>query len=104
LIENTILAVKKGSQLTTSTQEAFKDNIAFSGKISQLVDEIATASREQAEGIDSIAQAISDIDKVTQSAAAHADQSSMAAEKMNQQVENLNQHVLSLAEVVGSKA
>jgi len=104
LIENTILAVKNGNQLTTSTQEAFKDNIAFSGKISQLVDEIATASREQAEGIDSITHAIADIDKVTQSAAVYADQSSVAAEKMNQQVENLNQHVLSLAEVVGSKA
>ncbi|MEN6468457.1 MAG: methyl-accepting chemotaxis protein [Smithella sp.] len=104
LIENTILAVKNGSQLTTFTQEAFKDNIAFSGKISQLVDEIATASREQAEGIENISQAISDIDKVTQSAAANADQSSVAAEKMNQQVEDLNQHVLSLSEVVGSKA
>ena len=68
------------------------------------MDEIATASREQAEGIENISQAISDIDKVTQSAAANADQSSVAAEKMNQQVEDLNQHVLSLSEVVGSKA
>lgn len=103
LIENTILAVKNGSQLTTSTQEAFKHNITFSGKINQLVEEIAAASKEQAEGIDNISKAIADIDKVTQSAAVYADQSSTAAEKMNQQVENLNRQVMSLTEVVGSR-
>ncbi|MEE9912805.1 MAG: cache domain-containing protein [Deltaproteobacteria bacterium] len=102
LIENTILAVKNGSQLTISTQEAFRHNMAFSGKISALVDEIAAASKEQAEGIQSIAKAIMDIDKVTQSSAVYADQSSGAAEKMNRQVENLKLHVQSLTEVVGS--
>ncbi|MFO7568351.1 MAG: methyl-accepting chemotaxis protein [Smithellaceae bacterium] len=102
LIENTIAAVKNGNELTHSTQDAFKDNMNFSVKIAQLVEEIAAASKEQAEGIENISHAIADIDKVTQSAAVYADQSSAAAQKMNHQVLSLNRHVQSLAEVVGS--
>ena len=104
LIENTIAAVKNGNQLTRATQEAFKYNMEFSGKINQLVEDIAAASKEQAEGIASIANAIADIDKVTQASASYAGQSSTATEKMNRQVDNLNQHVLSLTEVIGSTA
>lgn len=103
LIENTIQAVKKGSQLTTSTQQAFKENIDFSGKINRLVEEIADASKEQAAGIDNIAKSISEIDKVTQSSAASADQSAAASGKMNEQVENLNHHVMSLSHVIGGR-
>lgn len=86
--------------MTGATQEAFKDNIAFSIKISQLVDEIAAASKEQSEGIQNIHQAITEIDKVTQISAVHADQSSGASEKMNRQVENLKEHVSSIASIV----
>jgi methyl-accepting chemotaxis protein len=102
LIENTVQAVKNGNDLTCSTQAAFKDNMVYSGKINQLVEEIASASKEQAEGIESIAHAIADIDKVTQSSAVYADQSSEAAVKMDQQVENLNRQVRLLAEIIGS--
>jgi methyl-accepting chemotaxis protein len=104
LIENTIQAVQNGNQLTSSTQAAFKDNMTFSAKINSLVEEIAAASKEQAEGIGSIANAIAEIDKVTQSSAVYADQSTAATERMNRQVENLNKHVLSLSGVIGSKA
>jgi len=101
LIENTITAVKNGYSLTSATQEAFRHNIASSEKINQLVEEIAAASGEQAEGISSIAQAITNIDKVTQSSAVYAGQSSAAAERMNKQVEDMNDHVLSLSQIVG---
>ena len=51
LIENTIKAVKKGNELTLATQEAFKRNVGISGKIGKLIDEIAAASQEQAQGV-----------------------------------------------------
>jgi methyl-accepting chemotaxis protein len=101
LIENTIIAVKKGNELTSATQEAFKDNITSSVKISQLVDEIAAASKEQYDGIQNIHRAITEIDKVTQTSAGNAQQSSETSGKMNRQVENLNEHVNSLASIVG---
>ncbi len=103
LIENTIKAVQNGSNLTSATQEAFKHNIEFSGKINQIVEQIATASREQTEGIENINAAITNIDKVTQSSAVFAEQSASASERMNQQVENLNEHVASLTQIVGGR-
>ena len=39
----------------------------FRGKIGQLVDEIATASEEQAHGIAQVNTAVAEMDKVTQS-------------------------------------
>jgi methyl-accepting chemotaxis protein len=108
LIANTIQAVKKGNDLTVATQEAFKHNIESSVKINQLVEEIATASKEQSEGIENINVAITEIDKVTQSSAVYARQSSSAAEKMHQEVDDLNQHVnrhvMSLKAIVNGSA
>ena len=103
LIENTMKAVKNGNELTKSTQEAFKDNIASSAKIGQLVDEIATASQEQAHGIAQINRAIAEMDKVVQQAAHSADSSAAAAESMNDEVRRMEKRLGELAGMVGTK-
>ncbi len=83
LIENTIVTVKNSHDLTEQTQNAFKENIEISGKIGQLIDEIATASNEQAQGIGQIGKAVAEMDKVVQHTAASAEESASAAEEMN---------------------
>jgi methyl-accepting chemotaxis protein len=103
LIENTMKAVKNGNQLTSSTQEAFKDNIASSTKISQLVDEIATASQEQAHGIAQINRAVAEMDKVVQQAAYGAESSAAAAESMHSEVNQLKTQMETLAGLVGAE-
>ena len=103
LIENTMKAVKNGNELTSSTQEAFKDNIASSTKISQLVDEIATASQEQAHGIAQINRAVAEMDKVVQQAAYNAESSAAAAESMNTEVNQLEKRMAVLAGMVGAE-
>ncbi|MEE9912830.1 MAG: hypothetical protein K4571_14035 [Deltaproteobacteria bacterium] len=102
LIENTMKAVKNGNELTSSTQEAFKDNIASSTKISQLVDEIATASQEQAHGIAQINRAVAEMDKVVQQAAYNAESSAAAAESMNAEVNQLEKRMEGLANIIGA--
>ena len=102
LIENTMKAVKNGNELTSSTQEAFKDNIASSTKISQLVDEIATASQEQAHGIAQINRAVAEMDKVVQQAAYNAESSAAAAESMNAEVNLLEKQMAALSGSVGT--
>lgn len=82
LIENTITAVRKGNELTGLTQEAFKENMTISQKISQLIDEIATASQEQSHGISQINSAVAHMDKTVQQAAASAEESAAAAEEL----------------------
>jgi methyl-accepting chemotaxis protein len=104
LIENTIKAVRRGNELTNATQEAFKENADISKKIGQLVDEIATASQEQAQGISQVSTAIAEIDKMTQQAAANAEESAAASEELNAQAEQMNGYVEGLIKVVGSTA
>lgn len=101
LIDNTIKAVKIGNELTQKTQEAFKDNITVSGKINQLIDEIATASQEQANGISDVSKAIAEMNGVTQQAAASAEESASASEELNAQAEQMKGHVVDLSAVVG---
>ncbi len=101
LIENTIRAVHKGNELTTATQEAFKENAEISSKIGQLVDEIATASEEQAQGITQVNVAVSEMDKVTQSTAANAEESAAAAAELNAQAGQMKGYVEDLVKVVG---
>ncbi len=101
LIEKTIKAVKKGNEITVATQEAFKDNADISGEIGQLVEEIATASQEQAHGIAQVSAAISAMDRVTQETAASAEESASAAEEMNAQAQQMRSYVEELAAVIG---
>jgi methyl-accepting chemotaxis protein len=100
LIENTIKAVRKGNELTNATQEAFKENAEISKKIGQLVDEIATASEEQSRGIAQVNIAMVEMDKVTQSTAATAEESASAAEELNAQAEQMKSYVEELIAVV----
>jgi methyl-accepting chemotaxis protein len=66
LIENTIKAVHNGKELTQLTQEAFRENMTISARVGQLVDEIATASQEQSQGIGQINEAVAQMDKSVQ--------------------------------------
>jgi methyl-accepting chemotaxis protein len=101
LIESTIKAVKSGNQITQSTQTAFKENMTISGKVGELVDEIAAASNEQAQGIDQVNKAVAEMDKVVQQTAANAEESASAAEEMNAQAQQLKHFVAQLVSLVG---
>ena len=104
LIENTIKAVRKGNELTNATQEAFKENAEISRKIGQLMDEIATASEEQSHGIAQVNIAVTEMDKVTQSTAANAEESAAASEELSAQAEQMKVFVEDLVRVVGGSA
>jgi methyl-accepting chemotaxis protein len=100
MIENTIKAVKHGNELTGSTQEAFKENVEIASKIEKLLDEIAAASQEQAQGIDQINKAVAEMDKVVQQNAANAERWASASEEMNAQAEQTKGYVRELVAVV----
>ncbi|PKN64581.1 MAG: hypothetical protein CVU57_14305 [Deltaproteobacteria bacterium HGW-Deltaproteobacteria-15] len=101
LIESTIKAVKSGNEITQATQTAFKENMTISGKVGDLVDEIAAASNEQSQGIDQVNKAVAEMDKVVQQAAANAEESASAAEEMNAQALQMKQFVNKLVSLVG---
>ncbi len=101
LIENTIKAVKRGNELTQTTREAFKDNVAIAQKVGSLVDEISAASNEQSQGIEEINRAVTEMDKVVQQVAANAEESASASEEMNAQAEEMQSFVGELVDMVG---
>ena len=68
------------------------------------MDEIATASEEQAHGINQVNTAVSEMDKVTQSTAASAEESAAASEELNAQAEQMKVYVGDLEAVVGGRA
>ena len=103
LIENTVKAVKQGNELTAATQEAFRENVANAGKVAQLIDEIAAASEEQAQGIDQVNKAVSQMDKVTQQTAANAEESASASEELTAQAEQMKGYVSDLEAVIGGR-
>ena len=67
------------------------------------MDEIATASEEQAHGIKQVNIAVSEMDKVTQSTAANAEESAAAGEEFRAQSEQMKVYVGDLVAVVGGR-
>ncbi len=103
LIENTITTVHKSRELTAQMQEAFKENMEISGKVGSLVDEIAVASQEQAQGIDQIGKAVAEMDKVVQNTASSAEESASAAEEMSGQAMQMKKFTDDLKSIVAGR-
>ena len=101
LIENSIKSVKRGSELTSSTQDAFAANKDISMKIANLIDEIDTASQEQAKGIEQINKAVVEMDTVVQKNASSAQEAAAASEELNAQASETKSHVHNLMAVIG---
>jgi len=62
---------------------------------------VAAASDEQAQGIDQINTAVSEMDRVTQSSASNSEESASASEELSAQARELQDMVVQLRVVVG---
>jgi len=100
LIEETVKKIRAGSNIVERTNQAFTKAASGSKKIADLVGEITVASYEQAQGIEQINKAISEMDRVVQLNAANAEESASAAEEMNAQAEQMKDYVEELVSVI----
>ncbi|MGB5983858.1 MAG: methyl-accepting chemotaxis protein [Desulfobacterales bacterium] len=89
LIENTVSKIKAGTDRVAVTSQAFKEVRQSTGKVGELVSEIAAASNEQAQGIGQINRAVAEMDKIVQQNAASAEESASASEQMNHQAQEM---------------
>ena len=101
MIEGSVKNADNGVQVTERVTEALKQTVESSQKVSQLISEIAAASQEQAQGIDQINTAVGQMDQVTQTNAANAEESASASEELSAQAEELNNIVSELMALVG---
>jgi methyl-accepting chemotaxis protein len=100
LIEGTAGRVKEGASLVDKTNQAFAEIATTTQKASDLLSAIAGASTEQAQGVEQINKAVTEMDKVVQSNAASAEESSSASEEMRAQAEQMQGLVEDLVTMV----
>ncbi len=93
MIENTIKTVENGSMLAVRTGDVLEEIRNASIKVSDIVGEIASSSNEQAQGISQINEGLNQIDKVTQTNTASAEESASAAEELSSQANQLKHMV-----------
>lgn len=107
LIEGTVKKVNEGTNLVSSTNEAFGQVAASTSKVGELVAEIAAASTEQGQGISQVNTAVTEMDKIVQQNAASAEESASASEELNAQAEQMKVMVndlIALVEGVSGRA
>jgi methyl-accepting chemotaxis protein len=103
MIANTVMKVQGGADLVAKTNEAFSEVAINTSKVGTLLDEIAAASAEQAQGIERINQTVSEMDKVTQQNAANSEESASASDQLHELSERVQLYVDELATLVGSR-
>ncbi len=99
LIEDTIKRVREGTALVHRTDESYKEVALTLKKMVGLIGEIASASQEQAQGVERISKALTEMEKVVQKNAASAEESASAAEEMYSQAEQMRgmvEHLIAL--------
>ena len=104
LIEGTVKKVSDGTALVKTTSDAFNEVAGSTQKVGELVDEIASASSEQAQGIEQVNIAVTEMDKVTQQNAATAEESASASEELSAQAEEMKRFVADLSAMVNGEA
>jgi methyl-accepting chemotaxis protein len=100
LIAATISNINSGSEMVNSTSDNFQTVAAHAVKVAQLVSEVAEASKEQSQGISQITTAMNQMDKVTQTNAASAEQSASAAGTLSIQAASLMSAVDNMSVIV----
>ena len=100
-IEAAIASSRNGSLSCAKVGESLTQIANKVSSTDSLVGEIAAAAREQAQGIEQINTAISQMDQVTQSNSASAEQSASAAEELDAQAASLKDMVGKLRQLVG---
>jgi len=103
LITDSVKKAETGTELVKKTKEVFSGVVSQIKKVTDLVNEIATASAEQNNGIEQISKAIQQMDQVVQQNAANAEETAAASEELTSQAEALNALVEKIGKEVGAK-
>jgi methyl-accepting chemotaxis protein len=90
LIEDSVKKVEDGAALVTRSGQTLDLIMVSVKKVSDIVGEIAAASREQSSGIDQVNKAVAQMDEMTQQNAALVEQASAASNSMAEQARSLN--------------
>jgi len=89
LIQDSVRKVQDGSLLVTQSGQTLEQIVLSVKKVSDIVAEIAAASREQSSGIEQVNKAVMQMDQMTQQNAALVEQATAASQSMSDQARDL---------------
>ena len=89
MVERSVNSIETGNELTEQTAEQLESIVGGAQRVAQFLDEVAAASKEQSLAIDQITEGLGQVDQVTQSNTASAEESASAAEELSSQAEQL---------------
>jgi methyl-accepting chemotaxis protein len=91
LIQDSVRKVEDGSTLVTQSGQTLDQIVASVKKVSDIVSEIADASREQSSGIEQVNKAVMQMDEMTQQNAALVEEAAATSQSMAEQARELNE-------------
>ncbi len=91
MIEGAVKNADNGVTIGKEVDDILTEIVEGNRKLNDLIAEIAAASKEQTQGIEQVNTALGQMDQVTQSSAANAEESASAAEQLNAQADELRQ-------------
>jgi len=100
-IADSIRRSEHGVEISAKVERSLDEIVRKARQVDELVAEIAEASKEQSQGISQVNVAVTQMDKVTQSNAANAEETASAAEQLNAQADSLRSAVSDLLKLVG---
>ncbi len=83
MIEDSIKKTEIGTKIAEETSKALKEIVTEATKVTDLIGEITSASKEQAQGIAQINQGLTQQNQVTQQVTANAEESASASEELS---------------------
>ncbi|MFW5683833.1 MAG: HAMP domain-containing methyl-accepting chemotaxis protein [Spirochaetota bacterium] len=89
MVEESVRNIESGNELTDLTAKQLEEIVTGADRVAEFLEEISAASKEQAQAIDQITEGLGQIDQVTQSNTASAEESASAAEELASQAEQL---------------
>ena len=89
LIESSISAVEKGTELVARTSEGFTEVAEKAGRINELIEAISAQAQQQAAAIEQISVGIDQVSSVVQMNSATSEESAAASEELSSQAMNL---------------
>lgn len=89
LINRNVEQVEQGTALVDQAGKTMDEIVGSIKRVSDIVGEISSASSEQSAGIQQVGEAVSQMDQVTQQNAALVEESSAAAESLEDQARRL---------------
>jgi methyl-accepting chemotaxis protein len=90
LIQDSVRKVDEGSNFVTQSGATLEQIVVAVKKVTDIVAEIAAASREQSAGIDQVNKAVMQLDELTQQNAALVEEATAASQTMAEQARGLN--------------